>query len=499
MLCCKNYLLHLQQYYVIILIYKKQVNFLRGNKTLKKKITTLLLAGFVCMNIAPVASFAIGKDSSNEPKKVSITKSHKQRAKSDEFKYEYINYNWWKNFNDEILSGYIDRAIKNNYDLKMATISVDEYYQAVKMQFANELPSATVGLGTGYAKNPGNSSADWSFSTPAFASYELDLFLKNRNKTQATKKQYEASLQDERAAYISIASAVGTTYLNIVKLDKMISLQEEIVNDRKLIYDLMLLRNKEGLTSTSDTVKANKAYIAGNTDLTEYKKQRVKLLNQLAVLIGENPNNSDSLARKSFEEIDFSGVIPAEISSDVIMQRPGYRRAEKMLEKLGIDVKVARKEVVASINIMGIATFLASDMGSLFSTKGALAALGGGIMLPIFTGGRRVANLRLKKDVYERMLNDYYKTNLTAIQEVNDAMVSIKLDEQKYQDTKKQAALEREDVGYSNNKYEQGTISKLDLTQVRENVLYTDKQVVNDKINCLVNYIGLYKATGSQL
>ena len=112
---------------------------------------------------------------------------------------------------------------------------------------------------------------------------------------------------------------------------------------------------------------------------------------------------------------------------------------------------------------------------------------------------RRIANLRLKKDEYERVLNNYYKTNLTAIQEVNDALVSIKLDEQKLQDTKKQAELEKEDFGYSTNKYNQGTISKLDLVQVKENVLFTDKMVVNDKINCLVNYIGLYKATGSQL
>ena len=143
--------------------------------------------------------------------------------------------------------------------------------------------------------------------------------------------------------------------------------------------------------------------------------------------------------------------------------------------------------------------FLANDFGSLWTTKSMLAAVGGGINLPIFTGGRRRANLKMKKDVYERVLNNYYQTNLNAIQEVNDALVSVKLDEQKLIDTEKQAKLEREDFGYSTNKYNQGTISKLDLIQIKENVLFTDKMVVNDKINCLVNYIGLYKATGSQL
>ena len=434
--------------------------------------------------------FAIGdKLNKNEPKKVSISKSHKQRAKSDEFKYEYINYKWWDNFNDDILTGYIDKAIKNNYDLKMATIAVDEYYQAVKIEFANELPMAGAGFSPALTKLPGSTSSSWSFATPVIANYELDLFLKNHDKTKMAKKQYEVSLQDERAAYIAIASAVGTTYLNIIKLDKMIELQEEIVKDRKLIYDLMLARNKEGLTSTADTVKANKSYIAGNTELTEYKKQRTKLLNQLCVLIGENPNNSEKIIRLSYDKLNFSGNIPTEISTEVISNRPDYIKAEKMLEKSGIDVRVAKKEFLPTFNITGLALFLAGDIGSAWTTKNALAALAGAANLPIFTGGKRIANLKLKKDEYERLLNDYQKTNLVSIQEINDALVTIKLDEEKYSDMKKQALLERQDFGYSEDKY----------SQVRENVLYTDKAVVNDKINCLVNYIGLYKVVGSQL
>lgn len=466
---------------------------------MKKGIITLLLASFILTEVSPLACFALGNKNSNEPKKVSISKTHKQRQKSDEFKYEYINYNWWSNFNDDILNGYVDKAIKNNYDLKMATIAVDEYYQAIKIQFANELPTAGVGFGPGYSKMPYSTSSDWGFAMPAYASYEVDLFLKNHDKTNAAKKEYEESLQDERAAYISIASAVGTTYFNIVKLDKLISLQEEIVKDRKVIYDLMLARNKEGLTSTADTVKANKSYIAGKTDLTEFKKQRTKLLNQLAVLIGENPNNAENLSRISFDNLNYTGANPSEIPTEIITQRPDYLKAEKMVEKAGIDVKVAKKEFLPTFNIAAVAFFLSNDLGSLWTTKNALTALGGGLGLPLFTGGRRIANLRVKKDEYERVLNNYYKTNITAIQEVNDAMVSLKLDNDKYDDIKTRAKLEREDFGYSTNKYNEGTISKLDLVQVRENVLYTDQQVVNDKINCLVDYIGLYKAVGSQL
>ena len=96
-------------------------------------------------------------------------------------------------------------------------------------------------------------------------------------------------------------------------------------------------------------------------------------------------------------------------------------------------------------------------------------------------------------------MNNYYQTNLTAIQEINDSLTTIAHDDKKYEDTKLQSELERKDFSLSSSKYEQGIISKLDLTQLRENVLSTDKLVADQKINCLVDYITLYKAVGSQL
>lgn len=123
---------------------------------------------------------------------------------------------------------------------------------------------------------------------PIIANYELDIWGKNHNKTTSVRKLYEASILDEQAAYIAIASAVGSTYINIVKLDAMIDLQEDIVKLRKEIFEIMSVSNAEGLVSTSDLVKANKSYISGVADLTDLKKERTKLLHQLAVLTGDS-------------------------------------------------------------------------------------------------------------------------------------------------------------------------------------------------------------------
>lgn len=473
-----------------------QVNIFRRKKKLKKILAAIVLTSLTGMTFMP--ALAVQEVNNNVPKqyKSMIKKSKKV---SDDYKYAYVNMDFWSQFNDEILNGYIDKAVKNNYDLKMASLNVKEYYENVKLQFSNELPKLTAGYSPNYVKMPGSSDADWIFATPAIASYEADIFLKNRDKTKSVKKLYEASQFDERAAYISVASAVGTTYLNIVRLDKIVDLQQEIVELRKEIYDLMLKRNREGITSTADTIKANKALVAGETDLIEYQKQRDFLLHQLAVLIGESPANAEELTRTSYDKIVFSGNIPSEISSDVIVQRPDYLKAEKMVEKAGIDVRVAKKEFLPSFNIMGLALFNASNIGSSWTTKNMLASIGAAGMLPLFTGGSLIANLRLKKTEYERVLQNYYKTNLTAIQEVNDALVSVKKDTEKMERTQKQADLEKTDFMYNRDKFNQGVISKLDLIQFKENLLSIDKLVAQQNIECMVDYIGLYKAAGSKL
>ncbi len=466
---------------------------------IKKPLAATLLGIFLSMNGMPcLAINNTDKNSSKADKKFEY-RNKNGRQNDAEYKYEYVNIDWWKSFNDGYLQDYIVRAIQHNHDLKMASIAVDEYYQYTKIQFASELPTVGGAFSPALVKQMNKTSWDWTFLTPVMVNYEADIFLKNHDKTKASKKNYEASIQDERAAYIAVVSAVGTTYFNIVKLDEMIKLQEQIVDLRKDIYDLMKLCNEAGTASMSDTVKANKSYVYGKSELPELKKNRTKLLHQLAVLTGENPSDVEDMPRAGLSEISFPANVPSEISSDIIVNRPDYIKAEKMLEKAGIDIRVAKKEFLPTINLSGLVAFDSNSLGSMFSTKSALAALAGGAVLPIFTGGKRLANLRLKRSTYDRMLEDYLRVNQTAIQEINDSLVSLKQDKKKLAQNEEHQTLETKDFSYSKDKYSQGIISKKDLLQVQENLLTVDKLVATGKADCLIDSIGVYKAVSAKI
>lgn len=421
------------------------------------------------------------------------------QSKVTEYKFNDVNLDWWKNYNDEILEGYIVKAINNNYDLKIATLRVEEARQNVKLQLSQELPNLSAGYSPVLYKMNGVGNTEISHGFPVMMSYEADLFLKNHDKTKSVKKLLEVSKFNEKAAYISVASAVGATYFNIVKLDKLIEIQNEIIAQRKQIYELMKLRNEQGITSTADLTRADKSYVMSTSELIDLKKAREILLNSLAVLIGESPENINELKRISYDELIYQKPIPTEISSDIITQRPDYLAAEKMVEKAGIDVKVAKKEFLPKIDILGLLFFNTTSLGASMNWTNALALIGGQAMLPLFTGGKLRANLRLNKNRYEQVLQNYYKTNLVAIQEVNDSLSSLKLDNEKYHKNLKTYDMQKADFKYMQMRYDQGIMSKLDLLQQKENLSVINEMVIASKTQCYIDQISLYKSVGGKL
>ena len=462
----------------------------------KKIAAAIIMTSFIGMNIMPAACLAKVSKKENKNKQTKETKVIKSQI--SEYQFDYINTDWWKTFDDEYLNDYIVKAIENNHDLKIATLRVEQYRQMEKMQLANELPAVGVGFSPTGMKLPGatNTSGMWAF--PITVSYEPDIFLKNRDKTRSAKKDWEKSKIEERSSYITIASAVGATYFNIIRADKLIELQKEIIQSRQEIYELMSERNKAGLTSTADLVRANKACVSATADLSDLEKSRDTLLNNLAVLIGESPANAGNLKRKAYED-SYLVKIPESIPSEIIDQRPDYLAAEIMLQKAGIDTRAAKKEFLPRINLIGLMAFGSSALNTAFNWNNVFGLLAASAMLDLFAGGRKVANLKLKKNQYEQILHNYYNTNLKAMQEVNDSLLSLKQDDKKYKTNLNVYKLEQKDFDYSTIKYEEGLISYLDLLQRKENLLSLNKLVVSDKLDCNIDYIGLYKATGARL
>jgi outer membrane protein TolC len=174
----------------------------------------------------------------------------KSAPKDFSYKFDYINIDWWENFDDPILKSYILMALTNNQDLKIATLKTEEYRQFVKMTFGQELPEISMGsnftaLKIPFSKDRPLNISDSGYVLPFTVKYEADLLRKNHDKTQSAKKQFEVSKFQEKATYIAICSYVATVYLNITKNDKLFAKQSELVAIKKEQQRRIIFRHSE--------------------------------------------------------------------------------------------------------------------------------------------------------------------------------------------------------------------------------------------------------------
>ncbi len=419
-----------------------------------------------------------------------------------EEKLAYVNMDFWSKLGDEKLCGYISEAVKNNHDARKASYTVEEFNQKIKVTRSREFPFIAVApayLGAQVPKLDNFELSTNAFLLPFLVSYEADFLLKNHDKTKIEKKTYEIQKLNEKALYITMASDVATLYINIMKFDKMLELDEKILDNQKNLLKKAHLRYDNGIGTKTEINNAEKEIYTLESNMSEIRKNRRDALFELAVMIGVNPDCINNLQRSNLDDFARDYQPPSSISSDVIFSRPDVLAAEKELEKAKIDINVARKEFLPRFNITGYWIFNTIAPGNFFSWEASLASLLVGATQDIFTGGRKIANLKIKKLKYEQMFEDYKQTDLTALKEVNAIMCKIKDDNDIFTAIYKKNNSEKDNFRLVNLNFKEGTASQMDIYVSQIKLYSINQELLNRKAERFIDYITLYKAAGGNL
>jgi len=338
-----------------------------------------------------------------------------------------------------------------------------------------------------------------AFILPFSANYEADLLLKNRDKTKSAKKLYESELCRQKAVYLSLMGDVATLYLNILQYDELINIETQIVQNDKQILDSVSKKFSRGVVNSVSLNDANKVYETSKTELEKLIKERSGLLMNMTVFTGIPLKAGDNLQRGTFSKFEYTKQIPDNISSDVIFERPDVMAAEKNLEKAKIDIRIARKEFLPAFNITGLWIFNTIAPGTFFSWESSLALLLAGASQDIFTGGRKIANLRIKKAKYTELFENYKQVDLEAVKEVNTSLCFIKYDKNIENNSISKLNYEMQNKKSYEKKYDRGIISMPEYLEETNRLLILQKEYVQAKTQRLVNYFTLYKALGGKI
>lgn len=417
---------------------------------------------------------------------------------------EYLNLEWWRGFNDDCLIENLLEVYTNNYDLKNTALKIKANEQAVKMQFANELPAINFsGEISRDLRSPRQKFGDMTipqfsqnnFYLPITAGYEIDIWGKNRLKTKSKKEQFEIVKQAERATYISLTSNFATDYFNLIKADKLSEIQEEMLNTQKEILSKTTEKYKIGLIPVTEVLRQEKLLNSIKEEKNNYDKAKEILQNNLKVYLA---STAEDVERSSFEEISLIEKIPEKYNSAIVENRPDYMQEEANVKRLGFDVRIAKKEFLPSFTIFGQIGLNAYTLSSLCNSPSQFFSAG---ILPdwdIFSGGRKTAMLKMQKYRYEEALNNYQNTYLTAVNEINSGLIDYKTAKNNYKEANEKFSTERKIYDLATDKRDIGCSNDLDILYAKMIYLETQKEVVSNKINCLLSTIGLYKAVGGK-
>ena len=420
-------------------------------------------------------------------------------------KYDYINIPFWQKYNDEILINHLDNMFKNNFDFKIAAYNIEESKRIVKLALSDELPQIAF---NGYVGRTLTSSdekfgditipdyAQYRYLLPLTLSYEADIWGKNRLKTKSSKKQLEMQNEDERSLYIILTSDFTINYYNLIKTDKLIEIQDELIKTQEQVCSYMQKRFDNGLASQNEVLNEKKNLTFLLEEKNNLEEKRDVLLNQLNVFLGDR--SFEEIERTDFDSINTSFYIPETIDFDIVEKRPDVIKSKLKLEKSGYDIRVAKREFLPGFIISGNLGYNAYQLSHLFGTHTGLANIGVIPYLDIFDGGRKVNIYKIMKSRYNKAFEEYNKNILISAQEINDALYSAKTAKKNYEISNRRYDIQKEDDRLISIKNEIGTANIIDRLIKQEELYLAEKQNVSNKINEIIASVNLYKASGGQ-
>ena len=411
---------------------------------------------------------------------------------------------WWSKYGDDLLVTNVEKLYRQNPDLKIASIKTKEMQEVVKMSIANELPQINFNPSIGRELRSsdvyfGNiiipNYSQTRYLLPLAMTYEADIWGKNHLQTKSFRKLSDITLQDEKIERIYISSNFVASYFNLVKIDSLIKNQQKLADLQKQITQMQETKYQKGLCGRPEVIIEEETLTTFNEELNNLKSEQEVLKNQLIAMLGEK--EVTNIDRSSLDSIKIFDV-PEEINSTAITKRPDFIKSELYVKKTGLDVRVARRELLPSFTLYGNIGFNAYHLDRLFTNRSFLSGVG---VLPswdVFTGGRKMANLRYKKLECKKAMEMYNKTVLTSLQELNDSLCRVKNTKKNYNESLQRCNLETEKYTLVTTKLGIGATSNLDKYKEERSLYVRQNEVIAQKANYLVMTVELYKALGGE-
>lgn len=417
---------------------------------------------------------------------------------------------WWTLFGDAKLDELIVETLQHNPDAQIAAARVAEARSFLRIANADRLPTlnaegnvtrsrqSELSLAQqGLESVPGIETQQTLYTVQGVVGYEVDLWGRYLRASESARAQLLNTEYGREATKLSLTGEVARTYFSLIAAAEQLARGRDTLASREESVKLEKLRFDAGESDEFTFKRAEADAAATRVSTRQLEIQVIQFTNALSVLLGRSPKALVD------EAITLQGVslpspvqLPAALPSSVLEQRPDIGAAEAALNASAADIGVARAQLFPSISITGALGSASPELDDLFTGPAKAWSAGGGILQPIFQGGRLRANVSRAEAVREQRKAEYAGTVQQAFREVLDALQSQALIAGVREANDQQVAALARATELAELRYGQGDIAYLELLDVRRGLYQAQIDLVAAQRDALLNTVDLALAVG---
>ncbi len=403
---------------------------------------------------------------------------------------------WWTTFNDPQLSQLIQQAIANNLDLKVAFARINEARAQYGIAQASYYPFINSSGSTGENYNGVSDKRNGHYSLGLDATWEIDIFGRIARSVESAQASIEAMEANYHAVRVSLLGEVALNYVQMRTLQSRLQVATRNLTAQEGVYQLARWRWQAGLATKLDVEQALTSAEQLRAQLPPLKNQIAQNQHQLAVLLGVTPASLNA-------QLNNNQAIPAAnlkiaigIPADVLRQRPDIQQAERALAAQTAQIGVATAAMYPKLALSGSIGLDAIKASNFFTAAGLVDSLLGKLTFPIFNAGAIRQNIEVQNARQEQALVQYEATVLTALKEVENALIGVAQEQQRLQDLNRATQTAQRAVALAQNQYHSGLTDFQNVLQTQRTLLNLQDQRATSAGQVSTYMISLYKALG---
>lgn len=405
---------------------------------------------------------------------------------------------WWERLNDPQLNELEEKLNLSNQNIAAAAANVLEARAMIRQARAQYFPTATVNpsisnsrISSAFGQTLGVTYT--SYTLPAEASWEPDLWGRVRNSVRASTFAAQASVADLENIRLSAQAELASDYYELRTQDALKRLLDETVNSYREALDLTRDLYQAGTGNDEAVAQAEAQLKTAEAQDTNLGVLRAQYEDAIALLTGQ-PASTFALAAG-----DLAGAqpaIPAGVPSELLERRPDIAAAERAVAQANAQIGVAKAAYYPNITLSASVGLESIAFTKWLAWPSRVWSLGPGLAETIFDGGLRKATVEQYKAAYDQTVANYRETVLTAFQQVEDNLAALRILTQAIE--QQDAAIESSarSLAVAEVRYKAGLDPYLNVIAAQTVLLNNRQTAVNFRAQRILASVQLIKALG---